>query len=328
MWCSAIGVIATLSLSLPVALLTAEAQQRDAVPRLGILTPAAEASTPLWEAFRQGLRALGYVEGQNIILEYRFAAGQPERFAALAAELVRLQVDLLVTDATPATQAAKDATSTIPIVMAVSAAPVEAGVVASLARPGGNVTGLSVMAPGLGGKRLELLKAVLPHVSRVAVLWSAGNLTYPPQWRELEAAAHALGLQLHPLEVPHPTELDSLFAAMTTAGAEALITLADAVLWNHRPRVVALTTQRRLPAMFPEREFADAGGFMAYGPSVPDSFRRAAVYVDRILKGAKPGDLPVEQPTSFDFVINLKTAQALGLTIPSTLLFQATEVIQ
>jgi putative ABC transport system substrate-binding protein len=328
MWCSAIGVIATLSLSPLVALLTAEAQQRDSVPRLGILTPAAEASTPLWEAFRQGLRALGYVEGQNIILEYRFAAGQPERFAALAAELVRLQVDLLVTDATPATQAAKDATSTIPIVMAVSAAPVEAGVVASLARPGGNVTGVSVMAPGLGGKRLELLKAVLPHVSRVAVLWSAGNLTYPPQWRELEAAAHALGLQLHPLEVPHPTELDSLFAAMTTAGAEALITLADAVLWNHRTRVVALTTQRRLPAMFPEREFADAGGFMAYGPSVPDSFRRAAVYVDRILKGAKPGDLPVEQPTHFDFVINLKTAQALGLTIPPTLLFQATEVIQ
>jgi putative ABC transport system substrate-binding protein len=259
MWCSAIGVIAALTLSLLVALLTAEAQQRDPVPRIGILTPAAEASTPLWEAFRQGLRALGYVEGKNIILEYRFAAGKSERFTALAAELVRFPVDLLVTDATPAAQAAKDATSTIPIVMAVSAAPIETGLVASLARPGGNVTGLSIMAPGLGGKRLELLKEVLPHVSRVAVLWSTGNLTYPAQWRELEAAAHILGVQLYPLEVPHPTKLDSLFAAMTTEGAEVLITLADAVLWNHRTRVVELTAQHRLPAMFPEREFADAG---------------------------------------------------------------------
>jgi putative ABC transport system substrate-binding protein len=207
-----IVLLVTLALGFLVAPLAAEAQQRNIVPRIGILTPASEASTPLWEAFRQGLRALGYVEGQNILLEYRFAAGQPERFAALAAELVRLQVDLLVTDATPATKAAKDATNTIPIVMAVSAAPVEAGVVASLARPGGNVTGLSIMAPGLGGKRLELLKAALPHVARVAVLWSTGNLTAPPQWRELEAAAHGLGVQLHPLEVPHPDELDSLTA--------------------------------------------------------------------------------------------------------------------
>jgi len=268
------------------------------------------------------------MEGKDLILEYRFAAGQPERFAALAAELVRLKVDLLVTDATPAAQAAKDATSTIPIVMAVSAAPIEAGLVASLARPGGNVTGLSVMAPELGGKRLELLKEVLPNVSRVAVLWSTGNLTYPAQWRALEAAAHVLGVQLHPLAVPNPNELDSIFAAMTRAGAEALITLADAVLWNHRTRVVELTAQHRLPAMFPEREFADAGGFMAYGPSVPDSFRRAAVYVDRILKGAKPGDLPVEQPTQFNLVINLKTAKALGITMPPTLLMRADAVIK
>jgi len=325
---SPVACLVTFILSILMASLAAKAQQRHTVPRIGILTPASEASTPLWEAFRQGLRALGYVEGQNILLEYRFAAGKPERFAALAAELVRLQVDLLVTDATPATKAAKDATSTIPIVMAVSAAPVEAGVVASLARPGGNVTGLSVMAPGLGGKRLELLKAALPYVTRVAVLWSTGNLTSAPQWRELVAAAHGLGVQLYPLEVPHPDELDSLFVAMTTAGAEALITLADAVLWNHRTRVVALTTQHRLPAMFPEREFADAGGFMAYGPSVPESFRRAATYVDRILKGAKPEELPVEQPTQFDFVINLKIVQALGLTMLPSLLFQATEVIR
>jgi len=184
------------------------------------------------------------------------------------------------------------------------------------------------MAPELGRKRLELLKEALPNVSRVAVLWSTGNLTHPAQWRELEAAARVLGVQLHPLEVQNPNELDSIFAAMTRAGAEALITLADPVLWNHRTRVVELTAQRRLPAMFPEREFADAGGFMAYGPSVPDSFRRAAVYVDRILKGAKPGDLPVEQPTQIDLVINLKTAKALGITMPPTLLMRADEVIK
>jgi len=323
-----VGSIILLALGVFLALRAAEAQQRDTVPRIGILTPAAEASTPLWEAFRQGLRALGYVEGKDIILEYRFAAGQPERFAALAAELVRLKVDLLVTDGTPATQAAKGATSTIPIVMTGSAAPVETGLVASLARPGGNVTGLSIMAPELGGKRLELLKEALPNVSRVAVLWSTGNPTHPAQWRDLEAAARVPGVQLHPLEVPNPNELDSIFAAMTRAGAEAIITLADAVLWNHRTRVVALTAQHRLPAIFPERKFTDASGFIAYGPSVPDSFRRAAVYVDRILKGAKPEDLPVEQPTKFELVINLKTAKVLGLTIPPSLLFQADEVIR
>jgi ABC-type uncharacterized transport system substrate-binding protein len=321
-----IGLLVTLALCW--APLAAEAQRRDTVPRIGILTPASEASTPLWEAFRQGLRALGYVEGQHILLEYRFAAGKPERFAALAAELVRLPGDLLVTDGTPAARAAQDATRAIPIVMAVSGAPIEAGLVTNLARPGGNVTGLSIMAPGLGGKRLELLKEILPHVARVAVLWSTGNLTHPAQWRELEAAARILGVQLHPLEVPHPNELDRIFAVMAQAGAEALITLADPNLWNHRTQVVALTAQHRLPAMFPEREFADAGGLMAYGPSVPDSFRRAAVYVDRILKGAKPGDLPVEQPTQIDLVINLKTAQALGLTISPALLFQANEVIR
>src|SRR5206468_1278543 len=189
MWYSAVGFIVMLALSLLAAPLTVTAQPRSTVPRIGILTPAAEASTPLWEAFRQGLRDLGYVEGENIVLEYRFAAGKPERFSALAAELVRLKVDLLVTDATPAARAAQDATRTIPIVMAVSAAPIETGLVASLARPGGNVTGLSIMDPGLGGKRLELLKEALPNVSRVAVLWSTGNLSHPAQWHELEAAA-------------------------------------------------------------------------------------------------------------------------------------------
>lgn len=316
------------TLTILVAPCITAAQQAGHVPRLGILTPASQASTPVWEAFQQGLRELGYMEGQTIVLEYRFAAGQPERLPALAAELVRLKVDMIVTDGGPAVRAAKDATATLPIVMAASGDPVRLGVIASLARPGGNVTGLSLMAPELGGKRLALLKEALPHVSRVAALWHAGNVAQPDQLREIEAAARGMGLQLHSLAVQHPDELDSAFAAMKQAGAEALITLADVVFWNHRTQVVALAAQHRLPAMFPEREFADVGGLMAYGPSVPDSFRRAAIFVDRILKGAKPADLPVEQPVKFELVLNLKTVQALGLTLPPSLLFQADKVIQ
>ena len=278
----------------------------------------------MWEAFRQGLRDLGYVEGQTIVLEYRFAAGQNERLPALAAELVHLQVDLLVTNNPAGAQAAKDATETIPIVTATGGHHV----VASLARPGGNITGLTLMAPELAGKRLEILKEALPHVSRVAVLQNAGNPASPDELREIEAAARGLGLQLHALAVWHPDELDSVFAAMTREGAEALIVQGDAVFWYHRTRLVALAAQHRLPAVFDAREFADAGGLMTYGASVPDSHRRAAVYVDKILKGTKPADLPVERPVKFEFVINLKTAKALGVTIPPALLFQADEVIQ
>ena len=324
MWCSAVGCIVTLTLSLLAAPRTVTAQPRSTVPRIGILPPAAEASTPLWEAFRQGLRDLGYVEGQTIVLEYRFAAGQNERLPALATELVHLQVDLLVTNSPAGAQAAKDATETIPIVAATGAHHV----VASLARPGGNITGLTLMAPELGGKRLELLKEALPHVSRVAVLQNAGNPVSPDELREVEAAARGLGLHLQALAVRHPDELDSVFAAMTREGAEALLMQGDAVFWYHRTRVVALAAQHRLPAVFDAREFADAGGLMTYGASVPDSHRRAAVYVDKILKGTKPADLPVERPMKFEFVINLKTAKALGVTIPPALLFQADEVIQ
>ena len=326
MWCHAVGFIVPLTLSLLAAPLTVTAQQRSTVPRIGILIPgpSTEASTPLWEAFRQGLRDLGYVEGQTIVLEYRFAAGQNERLPALATELVHLQVDLLVTNSPAGAQAAKDATETIPIVAATGAHHV----VASLARPGGNITGLTLMAPELGGKRLELLKEALPHVSRVAVLQNAGNPVSPDELREIEAAARVLGLQLHVLAVRHPDELDSVFAAMTREGAEALLMQGDAVFWYHRTRVVALAAQHRLPAVFDAREFADAGGLMTYGASVPDSHRRAAVYVDKILKGTKPADLPVERPMKFEFVINLKTAKALGVTIPPALLFQADEVIQ
>jgi putative ABC transport system substrate-binding protein len=327
-WCRAGGVIVTLTLSLLAAPLPVEAQPPSKVPRIGILTPAAGASTPLWDAFRQGLRDLGYVEGKNITLEYRFAAGQNERLPALAAELVQLPVDLMVTNSGAAAQAARNATATIPIVMAASGDPVRIGVVASLAQPGGNVTGLSLMVPELGGKRLELLKEALPHVSRVAVLWHVGNPASPEELRAIEAAARVLGLQLHALAVGHPDELDSVFAAMTRERVEALITLADAVLWNHRTRVVALAAQHHLPAIFDAREFADAGGLMAYGPHVPDSYRRAAVYVDKILKGAQPADLPVEQPRKFELVLNLKTTKALGIMMPPSLFLLADEVIQ
>jgi putative tryptophan/tyrosine transport system substrate-binding protein len=322
----AIGLIAivALTLSLLAAPLIVTAQPRSTVPRIGILTPAADASSPLWEAFRHGLRDLGYVEGQNIVLEYRFAAGQNARLPALAAELVQLQVDVMVTNSGPGAQAAKDATAMIPIVTATSGHYV----VTSLARPDGNITGLTLMTPEVGGKRLELLKEALPHVSRVAVLQNLGNPVSADELREIETAAHGVGLQLQSFAVRHPDELDSVFAAMTREGAEALIALADAVFWNHRSRVVALATQHRLPAVFDAREFAEAGGLMTYGPHVPDSYRRAAVYVDKILKGAKPADLPVERPVKFELVINLKTAKALGVTIPQTLLFQADEVIR
>jgi len=328
MWCSAVGVIVTLTLSLLTAPLAATAQQQGKVPRIGILTPASEASTPLWEAFRQGLRDLGYVEGKTIILEYHFAEGKNERLPELAAELVRLKVAIIVADGGVATAAAQHATGTIPIVFPAVIDPVAQGLVASLAQPGGNATGLSVMSPELSGKRLELLKEAFPTVSRIAVLrcepMQAVSITLP----ETEAAARILGVQLQHLHACTPDELSSAFVAMTREGAEALITLPSAVLWNDRTRVVELAIQSRLPAMFPEREYADAGGLMAYGPSVAANFRRATTYVDKILKGAQPADLPVEQPTTFELVLNLKTAQALGLMIPSVLLFQADKVIQ
>jgi ABC-type uncharacterized transport system substrate-binding protein len=326
-WCSAVGFIIMLILSMLAAPLTLTAQQRSKVPRIGILTPAAGASTPLWEAFRQGLRDLGYVEGKNIALEYRFAAGQNERLPELAAELVHRKVDMIVTNSGAAAQAARDATETIPIVMAAGGDPVRLGVVASLAQPGGNLTGLSIMTQELDGKRLELLKEAVPHVSRVAVLWNAGNPARPDAFREIEATARVLGLQLHSFAVRHPDELDSAFAAMARERAEALITLGDAVLWNHRTRVVALAARYHLPTVFDAREFADAGGLMAYGPHVPDSYRRAASFVDKLLKGATPADLPVEQPTKFELVINLTTAKALGITMPPSLLLLADEAI-
>jgi putative ABC transport system substrate-binding protein len=328
MWRSAVGFLVTLPLSLLAAPLTGTAPPRSTVPRIGILPPAAEASTPLWEALRHGLRDRGDVEGQNIIPEYRFAVGQNERLPALAAALVRLKVAVIVADGGVATAAAQHATGTIPIVFPAVPDPVAQGLVASLAQPGGNATGVSVMRPELRGKRLGLLQEAFPTVSRLAVLRCEPMQAVSITWPETEAVARLWSIQLQPLQVCTPDELVRACVAITSEGAEALLTLPSAVLWNDRTRVVELAIQSRLPAMFPERECTDAGGRMAYGPSVAANFPRATTYVDKILKGAQPADLPVEQPTKFELVINLKTAQLLGLTIPPTLLFQADEVIR
>jgi len=285
-------------------------------------------SSPHLEAFRQGLRELGYTEGQHLVIETRHAAMRPALLPDLAANLVLSKVDVIVAAGDPAIYAARHATSTIPIVMVAGADPVGSGLVASLARPGGNLTGSSALSPELSGKRLQLLTEALPGVSRVAVLWNPADPAKALDVRETQAAGQALGVQLQLLEVRGPEEFESAFAAMTRDRAEALITLGDPLTVSHRMRIVDLAAKSRLPTMYDVREFVEAGGLMAYGPSLPDLFRRAAAYVDKILKGAKPGTLPVEQPMKFELIINLKTAKALGLTIPQSVLFLADQVIQ
>jgi len=319
--------IAALAVALLAAPLVAGAQTAK-LPRIGILTLAVASSTAVFEGFRQGLRDLGWVEGRNIALEYRFAQGRPDGLSALAAELVRMKVDVIVIEGGQAALAAKHATQTIPIVMAVIDDPVKAGLVASLARPGGNVTGLTLFASELSGKRLQLLKEVVPRSTLVAVI---RNVTHPNAadlWGETEAAARSLDLRLQSVEVRSPADLGGAFKAVTSARPSAFITLADGMLFYNRTRIVEFAAQSQLPAIYPDREFAKAGGLMAYGPSLASNFRRAATYVDKILKGAKPADLPVEQPTKFELVINAKTAKALGLTIPLAVLARADEVIQ
>jgi|SRR5262245_14706848 len=327
---SPFGLLVTLALSLLVAPLAVDAQPTTKVPRVGYLSLGSTDPVRLrrFEAFRQGLRELGYMEGQTIALEPRWAEGSYEGYPTLAADLVRLQVDVIVAVGGAATQATQQATRTIPIVMSVVIDPVGSGLVPSLARPGGNVTGLSMMAPDLVGKQLELLKEVVPNVSRVALLWNPANPGSAPQVREAEAAARALGVQLHTLEVRVPQEIDSAFAEMSKERAGALVVLADGVLTNQRIQITERAAARQLPAVYPQREYAEAGGLMVYSANPLDLERRAAVYVDKILKGAKPGDLPVEQPTKFQMILNLKTAEALGLTISPTLLFRADEVIR
>jgi putative tryptophan/tyrosine transport system substrate-binding protein len=329
MWGSTTGCIVTLILSLLTAPLTSQAQQAAHVPRLGLLMPgSASAFASRIEAFRQELRDLGYVEGHNITLEYRFAEGQADRLPALVAEMVRLPVDVLVVDGTAAIRSAQQATTTIPIVMAVSSDPVGAGLVASLARPGSNITGLAGLTPELCRKWLEFLKETVPTLSRVATLRHRDAPVGPLLLKEAQAAAQALGLQLQALEVGGPDEFDQAFAAMTREHADTLVVIPSGLFSSHSRRLAELAVRHRLPSMHEGRAYVDAGGLMSYGPSRADMYRRAAYYVHKILTGAKPADLPVEQPMRFELVINLKTAKALGLTIPTTLLFQADEVIQ
>jgi putative tryptophan/tyrosine transport system substrate-binding protein len=328
MWCSTLGCIITLTLSMLAAPLAAEAQPPTTVHRIGMLLGTTSGRDPFVGAFLEGMRTLSYVEGQNLVLEYRYAEGRLERLPTLAAELVQLKADVIVTQGTPAALAAKHATTTTPIVMAGVGDPVGSGLVASLAQPGGNVTGLSSLSSELVGKQLEFLKAVLPTVSRVALLWNPANPVHVLNMQEADVAAQPLGIQLHRVEARGPDAFDSAFAAMTSAPAGALLVLWDAMFLLHRRRLAELAAMSHLPTMHNVRAYVEAGGLMAYGPNPLDTYRRAAVYVDKILRGAKPADLPVEQSMKFDLVINLKTAQALGLTISPTLLFQATEVIQ
>jgi putative tryptophan/tyrosine transport system substrate-binding protein len=333
MWCSAVGGFVTLILSLLVASIAAGAQQATKVHRIGWLStdfpPPASTSQAREEAFRQGLRALGYVEGQNLVLAFRYAQGSAERLPDLAAELVRLPVEVLVAGGGPAIRAAQHATRTIPIVMAGTGDPVARGFIASLARPGGNITGLSLLMAELPGKRLELLKETVPQSTRIAVLENPANPGHKPQLHNLAVTARTLELHLHVVEVRNADELDPAFAAMTQTGVDALIVFGDTLLLDSlRGRTIDLAARHHLPAMYDWREIVVAGGLMSYGPSLSDMHRRAAVYVDKLLQGAKPADLPVEQPTKFELVINLKTAQAIGLTMPPTLLFQADEVLK
>ena len=319
-----------VGLLLTVILLTiAEAQQPKKVPRIGYLSALSQpADSYRSEAFRQGLRELGYVEKKNITIEYRYADGKLDLLPELAAELVRLKVDIIVTQSALDAYAARQSTIRIPIVMTASGDAVGTGLVASLARPGGNITGLTALSRELSGKRLELLKETVRGLSRVAVLWNAAN---PDKARDVEEAqlqARTLGLELQSLEIRDPNDFDGAFQTATRKRAGALLTLADSLTIIHQSRIVDLAAKSRLPAMHEQREFVEAGGLMAYGPSLLGLFRRIATYVDKILKGAKPADLPVEQPMQFELVINLKTAKNIGLIIPPELLVRANKVIK
>ena len=307
-------------------------EQKPRVHRIGLLSPSqvsAWSSSPIWEAFRQELRDLGYVQGQNLIIEHRWAEERPERLPELAAELVRLDIELIVANSSAALAPALQASSTVPVVMAVYGGdPVRDGVVASLARPGENVTGVTNFATRLAAKRLELLKETAPTTERVAVLWDPTSPGGAPQLAELQAAAPALGMQVHSLAVPDGTAIRGAFESAISGRADALLVAPSPLLTRYATTIAEFTVTNRLPAIGYDWTLAEAGLLLVYGPDLKDLFRRAATYVDKILKGARPAELPVEQPTKFEFVINLRTAQALGLTIPQSVLLQATEVIQ
>lgn len=306
-----------------------EAQELRKVPRIGILEPATAASVSARvNAFKQGLRALGYIEGQTIAIEYRYANGTPERLPDLATELVNLKVDLIVTSQTPSVLAIKKVSSTIPIVFFFLSFPVENGIVASFARPGGNATGLTTLSEELNGKRLELLKEASPSITRVGVLSNPANPTQPLEWKGIQAAALTLGLKLQSLNVRSPADFDVAFEAALKERAQALINLPEAVFTMNRKRITEFALKNKLPSMCSDPRAAEDGCLMSYGPNQLDLYRRGAGYVDKILKGAKPADLPVEQPTKFEFVINLKTAKQIGLTIPQRVLVRADRVIR
>jgi putative ABC transport system substrate-binding protein len=323
-----VGIFA-IALTIAFGGAVAQAQQPARTPRIGILiAPSASSFSARVEAFRRRLRELGYVEGKNIVIEYRYAEGKVERIPDLAAELVRLKVDVIVTSGGERTiLAAKKASATIPIVFAGAGDPVGTGLVSSLARPGGNITGLSTMTPDLDGKRLELLKEAFPKVARVAFLWQPG-------WRgnlaltDMEAAAKALGVKLLSLEVRSLDDFDSAFARAKRDGAQALVTFPTALLNTQQPQVLDFAAKNRLPAMYPTSEFVEAGGLMSYAPSYTDLWRRAADFVDKILKGAKPADIPVEQPTKFEFIVNLRSAKQIGVTVAPNVLPRADRVIR
>ncbi len=303
-----------------------EAQQPKKVPRIGYL--AADSHAPTRDSFLQGLRDLGYIEGQIILIEWRYAEDKPDRFPELAAELVRLKLDVIVAANATALGALRRATTTIPIVMAAAGDPVASGLVDSLARPGGNITGLSQMNPDLAGKRLELLNEIVPKLSRVAVFWNPQDQMSTISWNELQPPARSLGVQLQSVEIRSSGDFDKAFEDATRARAGALAIMPAPVFVTNLNRIADVAAKRRLPSIFHVKEFVDFGGLVAYGTDRSELFRRAATYVDKILKGAKPADLPVEQPTKFKLILNLKTAKQIGVTIPQSVLFRADKVIR
>jgi len=321
-----VSIIGTLAIGIVSAPLSALAQQPAKVSRIGFLSTGVVG--PNVEAFRQGLQELKYVVGHNIAIEYRWAAGRDDRLPDLAADLVRLKVDIIVCTSSSAARAAQQATKTTPIVMAVSGDPVGTGLIASLARPGGNITGLTILSPELSGKRLELLKEAFPKVTRVAVLWNPASPDKQLDFKETQAAARALGVQLQSLEVRGAKDFDKAFQAATKERAHALIALADPLTGSQGRRIMGFAAKSRLPAIYGDSGFVEAGGLMAYGPNISDLYRRAAFFVDKILKGAKPADLPVQQPIRFELVINLDTAKKFGRTVPPQLLMRADKVIK
>jgi putative ABC transport system substrate-binding protein len=327
---AAFGLVMTLTVAFFTAPLAAQAPGSGKVYRIGLIatSPPTRETQPFWDAFLQGLRERGWVDGRNIFIERRYSGGRAERYPEVAAELVRLKVDVIVAVAVGPALAAKSATRTIPIVAVGVTDPVGSGLIASLARPGGNITGLSLMAQELVGKQLQLIKEMVPKVSRVAVLWNPTHPIHRQLLSEGEVAARSLGVRLQLQEARGPGDFDAAFATMAREGAGALVVLPDPMFAVHRTLLVDLAAKRRLPVMYGMAGFAEAGGLMSYTVNFADHMRRAATYVDQILKGARPADLPMEQPTKFELIINLKTAEALGLTLPQSLLLQADQVIQ